>query len=231
MRIAKIKWAMPHCYALIFFIIILVALLTWCIPSGSFDYHSVTLPGGETKTLVIPGSYHLLDKVSSEGDLRQGIAAVLAAPMEGIIKAADVVAFVLIVGGAFGIILRTGAIERGLVALAERLAGKGILVIPIAMTLFSLGGATFGMSEEVIPLYAIFISLMFALGYDSMTAILILSGNPDWLRWRNDQSVLCTHCPGRSGYSGKSAALATCYCMAGLHATGDCLHHVVRAPC
>ena len=165
---------MPHCYALIFFIIILVALLTWCIPSGSFDYHSVTLPGGETKTLVIPGSYHLLDKVSSEGDLRQGIAAVLAAPMEGIIKAADVVAFVLIVGGAFGIILRTGAIERGLVALAERLAGKGILVIPIAMTLFSLGGATFGMSEEVIPLYAIFISLMFALGYDSMTAILIL---------------------------------------------------------
>ncbi|MCP6629237.1 YfcC family protein, partial [Klebsiella pneumoniae] len=116
----------------------------------------------------------LLDKVSSEGDLRQGIAAVLAAPMEGIIKAADVVAFVLIVGGAFGIILRTGAIERGLVALAERLAGKGILVIPIAMTLFSLGGATFGMSEEVIPLYAIFISLMFALGYDSMTAILIL---------------------------------------------------------
>ena len=66
MRIAKIKWAMPHCYALIFFIIILVALLTWCIPSGSFDYHSVTLPGGETKTLVIPGSYHLLDKVSSE---------------------------------------------------------------------------------------------------------------------------------------------------------------------
>lgn len=63
--------------------------------------------------------------------------------MEGIIKAADVVAFVLIVGGAFGIILRTGAIERGLVALAERLAGKGILVIPIAMTLFNFGRRDF----------------------------------------------------------------------------------------
>lgn len=174
MRITKIKWAMPHCYALIFFIIILVALLTWCIPSGSFDYHSVTLPSGETKSVVIPGSYHQLEKVSDEGDLRQGITAVLAAPMEGVIKAADVIAFVLIVGGAFGVIVRTGAIDRGLVALAERLAGKGILVIPIAMSLFSLGGATFGMSEEVIPLYAIFISLMFALGYDSMTALLIL---------------------------------------------------------
>ncbi|EBQ2137153.1 putative basic amino acid antiporter YfcC [Salmonella enterica] len=174
MRITKIKWAMPHCYALIFFIIVVVALLTWWIPSGSFNYHTVTLSGGETKTVVIPGSYHLLEKVSANGDLRQGIAAVLAAPMEGVIKAVDVVAFVLIVGGAFGIILRTGAIERGLLALADRLAGKGLLVIPLSMTLFSLGGATFGMSEEVIPLYAIFISLMFALGYDSMTAILIL---------------------------------------------------------
>ncbi|POP45602.1 YfcC family protein [Superficieibacter electus] len=174
MRILKIKWAVPHCYALIFFIIIIVAILTWCIPSGSFDYHSVTLPGGETKTLVVPGSYHLLDKVTVEGDLRQGVSAILAAPLEGIIKAADVIAFVLIVGGAFGIIMRTGAIERGLHVLAERLAGKGILVIPLSMTLFSLGGATFGMSEEVIPLYAVFISLMFALGYDSLTAILIL---------------------------------------------------------
>lgn len=174
MRIVKIKWAMPHCYALIFFIIVAVALLTWWIPSGSFNYHTVTLPGGETKTVVIPGSYHLLEKVSANGDLRQGVAVVLAAPMEGVIKAVDVVAFVLIVGGAFGIILRTGAIERGLLALAGRLAGKGLLVIPLSMTLFSLGGATFGMSEEVIPLYAIFISLMFALGYDSMTAILIL---------------------------------------------------------
>ncbi|HHA4562652.1 TPA: YfcC family protein, partial [Enterococcus faecium] len=51
---------------------------------------------------------------------------------------------------------------------------KGILVIPMSMILFSLGGSTFGMSEEVIPLFAVFISLMFSLGYDSMTAILIL---------------------------------------------------------
>ncbi|XWJ91765.1 YfcC family protein [Phytobacter ursingii] len=174
MRIPTIKWAVPHCYALIFFIIVVVAVLTWCIPSGSFDYHAVTLPGGETKNLVVPGSYHVLEKVTAHGDLRQGLSAILAAPLEGIIKAADVIAFVLIVGGAFGIIMRTGAIERGLLALAQRLAGKGILVIPLSMTLFSLGGATFGMSEEVIPLYAIFISLMFALGYDSLTAILIL---------------------------------------------------------
>ncbi|MGK3896732.1 YfcC family protein, partial [Enterococcus faecium] len=82
--------------------------------------------------------------------------------------------FVLIVGGAFGIILKTGAIDRGLFTLAKVLGDKGILVIPMSMILFSLGGSTFGMSEEVIPLFAVFISLMFSLGYDSMTAILIL---------------------------------------------------------
>jgi len=78
MRIAKIKWAMPHCYALIFFIIILVALLTWCIPSGSFDYHSVTLPGGETKTLVIPGSYRRTGRADGgdyQGRRRSGVCA------------------------------------------------------------------------------------------------------------------------------------------------------------
>nr|VXZ89313.1 C4-dicarboxylate anaerobic carrier [Klebsiella pneumoniae] len=141
---------MPHCYALIFFIIILVALLTWCIPSGSFDYHSVTLPGGETKTLVIR-VLSSAGQSQQRGRFTSGYCRRTGRADGGIIKAADVVAFVLIVGGAFGIILRTGAIERGLVALAERPAGKGILVIPIAMTLFSPGGATFGMSEEVIP--------------------------------------------------------------------------------
>ncbi|MBH8333234.1 hypothetical protein I8R53_32980, partial [Pseudomonas aeruginosa] len=85
MRIAKIKWAMPHCYALIFFIIILVALLTWCIPSGSFDYPPVTYPGGKIKRLVSQGSYNRREKVSSGGDLRKVVTAVLAAPMEGII--------------------------------------------------------------------------------------------------------------------------------------------------
>ncbi|WP_255286697.1 MULTISPECIES: hypothetical protein [unclassified Bacillus (in: firmicutes)] len=73
-----------------------------------------------------------------------------------------------------GIILQTGAIDRGLIALARRMKNKGILVIPISMIIFSLGGSTFGMSEETIPLCAIFISLMFVLKFDSITAILIL---------------------------------------------------------
>ncbi|MDU5951023.1 MAG: YfcC family protein, partial [Paenibacillus macerans] len=169
----KRKWSLPHSYVLIFAIIILMAALTWIVPSGQFDRQEVTVDG-MTKSAIVPGTYHTVPKNGEDGNLRQGIPQILSAPMEGLINAADVVAFVLIVGGAFGIILQSGAVDRALLALARRLKNKGILVIPIAMVIFSLGGSTFGMSEETIPLYAIFISLMFALGFDSMTAILIL---------------------------------------------------------
>jgi len=169
----RFKWSLPHSYTLIFFIMILMAALTWIVPSGQFERQEVTVDG-VTKSAIVPGTYHEVSKHSEGTDLRQGIPQILSAPMEGVINAVDVVAFVLVVGGAFGIILQTGAIDRGLLALARRLKNKGILVIPIAMVICSLGGSTFGMSEEIIPLYAIFISLMFALGFDSMTAILIL---------------------------------------------------------
>ncbi|MGG4219216.1 YfcC family protein [Paenibacillus jamilae] len=175
MNITNKKWklSLPHSYTLIFLIIITVAALTWIVPSGQFERHEVTV-NGVTKTAIVSGTYHSVPKTGENGDLRQGIPQILSAPIEGIINAADVVSFVLIVGGSFGIILQTGAIDRALTALARRLKNKGILLIPIAMVIFSLGGSTFGMSEEIIPLYAIFIPLMFALGFDSMTAILIL---------------------------------------------------------
>src|SRR3954447_1031713 len=167
------KWALPHSYTLIFIIIIAVALLTWIIPSGQFERKEVKVDGSP-RTVIVPGTFHTISKVGENGDLRQGLSEILSAPMAGVINAADVVAFVLIVGGAFGIILQTGAIDRGLIALARRMKNKGIWVIPISMIIFSLGGSTFGMSEETIPLYAIFISLMFVLKFDSITAILIL---------------------------------------------------------
>ncbi|AWB44536.1 putative basic amino acid antiporter YfcC [Paenibacillus sp. CAA11] len=169
----KSRWALPHSYTLIFVIIIVMAALTWIVPSGEFTREHTTIDGTD-REVIVPGTYHTVPKIEDGADKRQGIGAILSAPMEGVMNAVDVVAFVLVVGGAFGIILNTGAIDRGLVSLARKLKDRGIWVIPLSMIIFSLGGSTFGMSEEIIPLYTIFISLMFALGFDSMTAILIL---------------------------------------------------------
>lgn len=174
MDTAKRKWLLPHTYVLLFGMIVFVAALTWIVPSGSFERQQLTTPGGQVASTVVPGTFRTIDKVTEDRDLRQGLFDALSAPAEGVVHAADVIAFVLVLGGAFGVITRTGALDRGLHALAASLADKGIFVIPIMITLLSLGGSTFGMSEEIIALYPVVISLMFILRFDSMTAVLIL---------------------------------------------------------
>jgi uncharacterized ion transporter superfamily protein YfcC len=174
METTKTRWSLPHTYALLFVMIMLVAALTWIVPSGQFERQALTTPGGQVASTVVPGTFRPVDKVTDDRDLRQGLFDILRAPAEGVVRAADVIAFVLVLGGAFGIITRTGAIDRGLHVLAATLSDKGIFVIPIMLTLLSLGGSTFGMSEEIIALYPIVISLMFMLRFDSMSAVLIL---------------------------------------------------------
>ena len=110
-------------------------------------------------------------------DLSQG--AVLQAPTKGIQEAADVVAFVLLIGGSFAIITKTNALNAGMSRVIKKLKNKDILIIPITMTLLSICGTTFGMSEEALPFYAIFIPIMMGIGYDSMTAFIICFLGPN----------------------------------------------------
>ena len=161
-------------YVILLILIALIASLTWIIPSGAFERLTLTTADGQVVSTVVPGSFHSVEKVTDTRDLRQGPFDVLKAPAKGIVHAADVIAFVLLLGGIFSIITRTGALDRGLHVLALRLSDRGILVIPILISFMSLGGSTFGMSEEALALYPLVIALMFMLGFDSMTAVLIL---------------------------------------------------------
>lgn len=169
----KKKIELPHVYTIAFALIILFAILTWIIPSGQFERTTVDTAAG-TREVAVAGSYQEVEKVDAEGnDLRQGLDAVLMAPTRGIQNAADVVAFVLLIGGTFAIITKTNAINAGMNTVIKKLKNKDILIIPIVMTLLSLGGTSFGMSEEALPFYAIFMPIMMGLGYDSMTAFMI----------------------------------------------------------
>lgn len=169
----KKKIELPHVYTIAFALIILFAILTWIIPSGQFERTTVDTAAG-TREVAVAGSYQEVAKVDADGnDLRQGVDAVLMAPTRGIQNAADVVAFVLLIGGTFAIITKTNAINAGMNTVIKKLRNKDILIIPIVMTLLSLGGTSFGMSEEALPFYAIFMPIMMGLGYDSMTAFMI----------------------------------------------------------
>lgn len=159
----KKKFTIPHTFTIIFSLIVLMAVLTWIIPSGEFLREDI-----DGRLVVVPGTYQSVDSNP------QGFIDVFKAPIDGFVDAAEVVGFVLLVGGAFGIVNKTGAIEAGIGAVIAKLGGKELLIIPVSMILFGLGGTTFGMAEETLPFYMIFVPLMLSIGYDSLTAISII---------------------------------------------------------
>ena len=171
----KKKLHMPHVLTLIFLLIVLVAIMTWIVPSGSFERAMVNTAAGE-REVAVAGTYSVVDKVTADGDLRQGIQQVLQAPGKGIQAAIEVIAFVFIIGGVFAIMDKTRAMTVGLKKLVAKLGNKGIILIPILMLLFGLGGSTFGMSDELVPFYLILMPIILSMGYDSMTVFLIVCG-------------------------------------------------------
>ena len=153
----------PDAIAIVFILMIILLIMTWFIPAGEYE---TTQESG--RTVLVPDSYQKLSPEEAEKyDLN--ITEIFVAPIKGIISAAQIIAFIFIVGGAFSILNKTGAINAGLQKIIERSkenpASKKY-VIPVIMILFSLGGATFGMSEEILVFLMITIPLSFALGYD-----------------------------------------------------------------
>lgn len=169
------QFKVPHVYAIIFALMVIFAVLTWIVPSGSYQRQEVN-----GREVTVAGTYEQSEKTyideetGDEVDLRQGVFDVLQAPTRGIQEAIEVVAFILIVGGSFQVITKTGAITSGMGRVVRRFKNKDIVIIPIAMVLFALGGTSFGMAEETLPFFAIFMPIMMAMGFDSMTAFMIV---------------------------------------------------------
>ena len=152
----------PHTLVIIFSIIILIA--TYIVPGGSYD-RVIADVNGQSKTVVLNGSFHYVENEA------QGLFSVMQAPISGLEQSAEIIAFLFIVGGAFSLITRTKAIDSAIARVVSIFKGNELLIIPIIFTLFSLGGATFGMTEEAIPFITILTPLMLALGFDSILAV------------------------------------------------------------
>ncbi|MBQ5948648.1 YfcC family protein [Massilia sp. ST3] len=156
---------MPNTFVLLFSILALIALATWFVPGGKYETHLVN-----GRQLVDPDSFHYV--ASSP----QGAVALLKAPIRGFVESAQIIGFVLFVGGAFAVLQRTEAIDTLIRSIARAHRHSPLvraLVIPVFVVLFSLGGATFGMNEEVIPFILIFVPLALALGYDTVVGVSI----------------------------------------------------------
>ncbi|HFW4016685.1 TPA: putative basic amino acid antiporter YfcC [Salmonella enterica subsp. enterica serovar Adelaide] len=179
------KWAMPDTLVIIFFVAILTSIATWVVPVGMFDSQEVQYQvDGQTKTrkVVDPHSFRIVTNEAGEaqyhrvqffttGDERPGL---MNFPFEGLTSgskfgtAVGIIMFMLVIGGAFGIVMRTGTVDNGILALIRHTRGNEVLFIPVLFVLFSLGGAVFGMGEEAVA-FAIIIAPL----YDSITTVLV----------------------------------------------------------
>lgn len=158
----KKKVKAPDAIVLICILLIVSALLTYILPTGAFD---MVVDPNTGREIADANSYHSIENnpISLWG--------VLKAIPQGMDEAASIINFLLIIGGVFGILQGTGALNA-LVGLAvNKLSGKERLIIPAILIIWGLGGAIVGNFEECLAFLPLQITLSFALGFDSLTGI------------------------------------------------------------
>ncbi|UQY80326.1 YfcC family protein [Candidatus Hepatincola sp. Av] len=161
------KLRVPHTFTIIFILIAIMAALTWVIPSGKYARIHDSKSG---KELVIPNSYKAVPANP------QGVKDVLQSFAKGMLDASDIIVFLLIIGGAYGVVLETGALDTGFKKVITKLGNKDKLLIPMVLFLFAIGGTVTGMWEETLAFYMLIVPLVIAMGYDALVgagAILI----------------------------------------------------------
>ncbi|AKG74168.1 YfcC family protein [Salinicoccus halodurans] len=151
------KSRFPHTYAILLAVVIIAAALSYVIPAGEFEREEV----GD-RTEVVPGSYTGVEQNPvSFFDLFKSIPT-------GLVEGGEIIFYIFLVGGAFGVIRATGAIEAAIQKIMFKVQGNEKLMIPVIMFAFSVLGFTTGMAEEAIIFVPIGIVLATALGYDAM---------------------------------------------------------------
>lgn len=162
------KLRVPHTYVLLFSLLVIAAASTYLIPAGEYDRLEK-----DGRKIVDPNSYHLVAPNPA------GLDDVFMAFPNGLLEVANIVFYIFIVGGAFGVITGTGAIEAGINLTVRRVGKYQGAVVPVLTLVFAIGGGSFGMAEETLPFLPALVVLSRSLGYDSLTggAIALVGAN------------------------------------------------------
>lgn len=164
----------PHTFTIVFALIVFAAVLTWVVPAGEFVRETIDV-NGSSREVVVNNSFHYTERSPQTWQI-------FSALFNGFVDKADIIIFILMVGGAFWILNNSHAIDVGVMAFlrwVKRLSryriikklGVENIIITLVMLLFSLFGAVFGMSEETIAFVVIFIPLAIQMGYDSIVGV------------------------------------------------------------
>lgn len=164
----------PNTYVIVFFIVIFAAVLTWFVPGGTFERQPVVVNGIE-RQVIDATSFHYTGNQPQTWQIFSAI-------FDGFVDKADIIVFILLIGGAFWIMNQTKAIDMGIYAFLRltgrmehnrllRSIGMNNIILVLVMLMFSVFGAVFGMSEETIAFTIIFVPLAIRMGYDSIVGV------------------------------------------------------------
>ena len=164
----------PHTYVIIFYIIVIAAVLTWIIPGGEYIEKTVFENGIEKKGM----EFQFTENVKQTWQ-------VFAALFNGFKRQSGIIVFILMIGGAFWIMNSSKAINFGIISFLRfvkkiehykilKFLGVNNIILIVILLIFSLFGAVFGMSEETIAFIIIIIPLAISMGYDSITGVSIV---------------------------------------------------------
>jgi uncharacterized ion transporter superfamily protein YfcC len=174
----KKKFTFPTAFTILILLTIVIALLTFVIPAGQYDYNAEGQP--------IPGTYHTV------APNPQRLKDAILAPINGmygvqnssgniniynsgdLYGAIDVALFILLIGGFLGVTMKTGAIDAGINSVVKRFGKQGKTLITILMIIFAAGGTSYGMAEESLAFYPLILAAMIALGYDALSAVAVI---------------------------------------------------------
>lgn len=166
----------PHTYVIIFYLILISAVLTWIVPGGFFQREIIEV-NGTPREVVTEDSFTYTESQPQTWQI-------FSAFFDGFVDRADIIVFILMIGGAFWIMNESKAIDVGIMAFLRkaealnrvkifRRMGSDNIIMTMIILLFSIFGATFGMSEETIAFVIIFVPLSIKMGYDSIVGLYI----------------------------------------------------------
>ncbi len=157
----KKKFVFPNTYVIIILMMIVAVLLTWIIPSGEFERVKDEV---SKQSIIIPGTFKYIEN---------NPISFLQIPvyiMKGLVKASDIVFLVIIVGGAFNIIIETGMFQSFAGRLTKVFSNKEVLIIPAFSTIFALACTTMGVNT-FIGFAPIAVIIARSIGYDAIVGV------------------------------------------------------------
>lgn len=152
---AKRRKTILSAFSIILILIFLLGILSHLLPNASFVGEEI---------------------VNGSGTVGAKLSDILLSPILGFADAVDVSIFILILGGFLGVLTKTGSLETGIKVLVKKLKGNELILIPILMLIFSIGGTTYGMLEETVGFYVLIAACMVAAGMDTIvgSAVVLL---------------------------------------------------------